>query len=369
VTLVAPRAHDRPADAPETRPIMRFSCGTLHEHWYVAALSSEVSGTRPLARTILEEPIVLFRGKRGQAVALIDRCLHRNAQLSRGRVFDGCIGCPYHGWTYGASGRCVFVPSEGPGAKPGEQRRLERFPVREQDGLVWVYLGTPERAEEREPFGFPQRGDGWRSYFMVTEFDGAVTDLVENFMDVPHTAFVHSGWFRKAANAKPAEAVVERTPEGVFVEYFQPDDSIGFARRLLNPDGKPLVHTDRFYMPNVTRVDYLWGERRGFVITSQITPVTPDRALVYTAITFRFGRVFNALARALLPPYTRAVIRQDVRIMAVQTENLRRFGRPRFHSTAADAIHEAIEALRLHAEGGGPGPAPERRTERISFWM
>jgi hypothetical protein len=115
-------------------------------------------------------------------------------------------------------------------------------------------------------------------------------------------------------------------------------------------------------------VDYTWGERRGFVITSQITPVTRDRAMVYTAITFRFG-IFNALARLLLPAYTRAVIQQDVRIMAHQTRNLGRFGRRRFFGTEADAIHRAIEALREHAERGGTEPAPEPRSTRIAFWM
>jgi hypothetical protein len=154
----------------------------------------------------------------------------------------------------------------------------------------------------------------------------------------------------------------------VLVEYFQADDSIGFTKWLLNPDGKPMTHTDRFFMPNVTRVDYMWGERRGFVISSQITPITPTKALVYTAITFRFG-VFNPIARLLLPAYTRIVIKQDVRIMVNQTRNIERFATRRFHSTEADAIHEAIESLRDHAHSGGVGPAPEPFVKRIRFWM
>jgi phenylpropionate dioxygenase-like ring-hydroxylating dioxygenase large terminal subunit len=350
---------------PETRRIMRFLSGTLNENWYIAALSREVTPRKPLGRVIMEEPIVLFRNRAGQAVALIDRCLHRNAQLSQGAIFNGCIGCPYHGWTYNAEGKCVFVPSENGKV---EDRSLERFQTREHDGFVWVYLGTPERAHRREPFRYPEVGPGWRSYVMVTRFQGDVTDLVENFMDVPHTVFVHRGWFRKQGKPKRAEATVERTPTSVLVEYFQPDDSIGFTKRLLNPDGKPMTHTDRFFMPNCTRVDYAWGDRRGFVITSQITPVGPAEAVVYTAITFKFG-VLNPLLRAFLPWYTRQVINQDVRIMAIQTENLKRFGRRRFHGTAADSIHRSIEALRDHARNGEAGPPPEPAVSRIGFWM
>src|SRR5919109_4302313 len=69
----------RPSQAPEERDIMRFRSGTLVEHWYVAALSEQVTDRRPFAATIMEESIVLFRGPDGAAVALLDRCLHRNA--------------------------------------------------------------------------------------------------------------------------------------------------------------------------------------------------------------------------------------------------------------------------------------------------
>lgn len=364
-------ARCRPSNGPEHRDIMRFRSGTLHENWYIAALSRQVTAKRPFAATIMEEPIVLFRGSDGTPTALIDRCLHRNAALSKGDVFDGKIGCPYHGWTYDAAGDLVNVPSEGPETWPRPGRALERFPVVEQDGLVWVYVGTPQRAAEKTPFRMPHAAEaGWKSYMMLTPFDGDITDLVENFMDVPHTAFVHAGWFRSAKNARRAEATVECTENAVHVEYFQPDDSIGFTKWLLNPDGKPMTHTDRFFMPNITRVDYLWGERRGFVITSQITPVTPTSALVYTAITFRFG-IFNALARLLLPAYTRAVIAQDVRIMTVQTRNLARFETRRFHGTEADAIHRAIESLRDHAAlGENVSQAhSEPSRSRIAFWM
>lgn len=348
---------------------MRFRSGTLHENWYVAATAGQVTAKKPFASTIMEEPLVLFRDAEGRACALLDRCLHRNAPLSKGALFGGCIGCPYHGWTYDGTGRVVIVPSEGHTPAPREGLAVQRFPTIEQDGVVWVYMGTAERAGEKQPFRFPRVGEaGWGSYFMLTRFDGDVTDLVENFMDVPHTEFVHAGWFRSASNARQVEVELERTTDAVHVEYFKPDDAIGFTSWLLNPDRKPMTHTDRFFMPNVTRVDYMWGERRGFIITSQITPVTPTTAQVYTSIAFRFG-IVNPIARMLLPAYTRTVIQQDVRIMRMQTENLTRFGARCFHGTDADAIHRAIESLRDHALAGERSAAPGPLKTRLTFWM
>ena len=110
----------------------RAASGGLADGWYAACESKEL-GDGPLGRTIFGEMLVLFRGKDGAPRCFIDRCLHRNALLSEGDVFDGCIGCPYHGWTYDAEGSLVDIPSEGPGGRrPDEARNLQRFPVSER---------------------------------------------------------------------------------------------------------------------------------------------------------------------------------------------------------------------------------------------
>jgi phenylpropionate dioxygenase-like ring-hydroxylating dioxygenase large terminal subunit len=344
---------------------MRERCGRLKEAWYAAALSSELR-SKPIPRVILEQPLVLWRSTGGRAVVLEDRCAHRNAALSKGDVFDGRIGCPYHGWAYDHEGRCVQVPSEGPDASP-PACGVRRFPAVERHGLVWTWMGNGEPAGD--PFPMPYwETPGWGTYYMVTAFPNDVTHLVENFMDVPHTTFVHAGWFRSPAH-KRVRVVVERTANSVLVTYDLPSDEIGLVRRILNPDGAPTEHTDRFYMPNTTRVDYTFGPRRGFTITSTCTPRGPFDTLVYTLISYKLGWL-NALAPLWMPFYTREVIRQDVRIMRIQGDNLKRFGgERRFNSTQADLLHRYIESLRDHAERGAPTPAPEPRVDEVHFWI
>jgi phenylpropionate dioxygenase-like ring-hydroxylating dioxygenase large terminal subunit len=349
-----------------SRGRMRDRCGLLKEAWYAAALSTELTTKQPLGRVVLEQPLVLWRSVNGRAVAMEDRCAHRNAALSKGEVFDGKLGCSYHGWVYNHEGRCIEVPSNGPDAVP-PSCVVPRFPVLERHGLVWVWMG--DTAPDREPFSMPYwSSPGWGTYYMVTEFPNEVTHLVENFMDVPHTTFVHVGWFRKPAH-KRVRVVVERTRDSVLVTYDLPNDEIGFTGRILNPEGAPTEHTDRFYMPNTTRVDYTFGSRRGFTITSTCTPRGPFDTLVYTLISYKLGWL-NPLAPLWLPYYTREVIRQDVRIMRIQGDNLRRFGgEARFHSTSADLLHQYIESLRDHAASGGREPAPEPRTSEVFFWI
>ena len=78
----------------------------LRNRWYVAAWAHEID-SGPLARTIMDEPIVLFRGEGGAPAALEDSCAHRFVPLSMGKVENGCIECPYHGLVFDATGACV----------------------------------------------------------------------------------------------------------------------------------------------------------------------------------------------------------------------------------------------------------------------
>lgn len=352
-----------------TPQTMRARSGLLAEAWYAACMSQELGPSAPLGRTIMEERVVLWRTKDGRAAAKQDRCLHRNARLSEGVVIDGCVACPYHGWTYDEQGRCVAIPSEGPHTERlPTHLALKHYHALERDGLIWIWMGDGEPT--CEPFEMPKwQQPDWGCYYMKTPFENNVTNCVENFMDVPHTVFVHAGWFRDASQ-RSVRTIVERTPTSVLVTYDQPKDSIGFTGRLLNPSGQPMVHTDKFYMPNNTRVDYTFGqEHTAFIITSTCTPVSEYETMVYTLISYKMGRLLNPIAKLILPWYTRQVINQDVEIMHNQGDSLKHHGQPEFNSTAADALHVHIETLRSWAASGGQGERPEPAREEMTFWI
>jgi hypothetical protein len=118
-------------------------------------------------------------------------------------------------------------------------------------------------------------------------------------------------------------------------------------------------------------VDYLWGEggavARAFVITSTCTPITPFETEVFTLISYKLGWL-NPLTLGWLPAYTRKVITQDVEIMRNQGASLQHHGDPEFHGTAADLLHEDIEALRAWAEDPSR-PAPPPRVRRADIWV
>jgi len=116
----------------------------LHNYWYVAAYSAEL-GQKPLARTILGQPVVLYRTESGKPVALEDRCCHRNLPLSLGRREGDGLRCGYHGLKFDAGGNCIEIPGQKE-IPPGT--RVRNYPVTEKWNFVWIWTGDPDQRDE-----------------------------------------------------------------------------------------------------------------------------------------------------------------------------------------------------------------------------
>jgi len=160
----------------------------LRKAWYAAAWSHEVVD-KPLARTLLEEPIFFIRGQEGTVIALADRCPHRFAPLSKGKLIDGAIQCPYHGLRFGPNGSCVHNP-HGPipaAAKVKAYRLIERY------GVVWIWMGEPEAADESLLPEFSVLVDP-EKYAVVGDYIHLEVNYqlaIDNLLDLSHVQFLH----------------------------------------------------------------------------------------------------------------------------------------------------------------------------------
>lgn len=333
----------------------------LKSFWYVAASSKELKPGRVLGIRILDQRIALFRDDRGRAVALEDRCLHRCASLSRGQVIQGRLRCGYHGWEYAEDGSVVAIPSSG---QPGSGNLKARsFETSEIDDYVYVRLD--HQSSETEPFRIPfYHARGWASIRLHNRFSNNVTNCAENFVDIPHTVFVHPGIFRNRRRER-LTASVERKGGSVVVEYYNERANLGIFSWFLNPDGREIRHTDTFHMPNVTCVDYRFSETRRFIITSQSVPVTEEETRVYTDLTYNYG-IWNRLAKPVIRKQAQIIIEQDMRVLDDQMRNIKRYG-SRFCNTEADVIHVFIESIRKELERGGDPRLLPDRTAEIEF--
>jgi phenylpropionate dioxygenase-like ring-hydroxylating dioxygenase large terminal subunit len=331
----------------------------INSFWQIACRSKDLKRA-PISRVINGQPIVLFRDSRGQVIALEDRCAHRNAPLSLGRIQNGRLQCAYHGWEYDSEGKVVHVPALPVESKPCTGLCVRSFLVREQDEFVWLTLES--KAPSQEPPAFPYFNQrGWTSFVIMTRFRGTVEACLENFLDCPHATYVHRYWFR-APTAKPVKVVVRTLPDGAIAEYFGEPRKKSAVWWLLAPRRGEMIHTDRYIAPSMSRVDYQFPNGLHYIISSSCTEVSAGEIEVYTVISFKFGWL-APLVRLYFEPLSRLIIRQDVDILAAQQKNIARFGTPCFASTKADLLGPHIAAWRQALKAGQPPPTAfeERR--------
>jgi phenylpropionate dioxygenase-like ring-hydroxylating dioxygenase large terminal subunit len=191
----------------------------LKNCWYVAALDRELIDGKLLSRTLLGEHVLLYRGESGKVVALNDRCPHRGALLSRGRLEGDSVRCMYHGIKYdGTSGKCLQIPGQD---MIPPKLRVRTYPVVQKGQFIWVWMGDAAKADPSLIIDLPYLDDPhWKGIPAYLHYDANYLLIVDNLSDFSHLAFVHTGTLggseEYAFVTKPT--VVERLERGFRVE-------------------------------------------------------------------------------------------------------------------------------------------------------
>lgn len=199
-------------------------------------------GDRPLAAHLMEQDLVLWRDSTGRVHAAADRCPHRGAALSLGRVHHGPNGdtleCAYHGWRFDGTGRCIAVPAV-PHFIPPPEHRACAYSALTAYGLVWVALRADladvgsERAAVAAgllpAFAAEQDAQLRKVNFGPYDVDTSAPRLIENFLDMSHFGFVHEGWLGSREHTAMADYRVDTTPTGFLASEctaWQPQSSV-----------------------------------------------------------------------------------------------------------------------------------------------
>ena len=162
----------------------------LIDDWHVVAFSKDVPTGKVVPATLLGEDLILWRDAGGGIHVWKDLCIHRGARLSKGWIADDTVVCPYHGWRYDGSAKCVLVPA-APDQPPPLKARAFPHPAEERYGMVWTTLGAPKH---RIPV-FPEWEDTSFRKFNAGPYVFKANGFrsVENFIDATHFPFVHGG--------------------------------------------------------------------------------------------------------------------------------------------------------------------------------
>ncbi|MGE3244797.1 MAG: Rieske 2Fe-2S domain-containing protein [Beijerinckiaceae bacterium] len=186
--------------------------GWIRNAWYAAGWASEAEAGKPLARTILNQAVAIYRTEAGKAVALEDRCCHRLAPLSLGRVEGDCIRCMYHGLKFDPSGACVEIPGQ---ERIPADMKVRTFPLVEKQKLLWIWMGDPALAREEDILDWPYLDHpDWVYKQDYLHYDANYLLIVDNLLDFSHLAFVHENTIGSMQLAE-RDPRIERQPFGL----------------------------------------------------------------------------------------------------------------------------------------------------------
>lgn len=214
----------------------------IQNTWYIAAWGHEVKDA-PLARTICNEEIVLFRDRTsGKVGVLEDRCCHRGTPLRLGEVTEAGLQCGYHGLVFNCAGSCVSIPGQD---KIPAKAKVRSYPVVEKDEFVWVWIGEPEKADGSKILDYPYHNDykKWPHKHGVYHVKANYMLMVDNLMDLTHLGFVHKTTI--GGNAKVhVNAKMDVTPK---------DNGLHFIRWMLDCAPPPSYSKAVSFKGNVDR--------------------------------------------------------------------------------------------------------------------
>ncbi|HEX3492188.1 MAG TPA: aromatic ring-hydroxylating dioxygenase subunit alpha [Streptosporangiaceae bacterium] len=272
---------DRPAAFADPR--------ALRACWHPVALAADLTD-RPLHADLLGEPLVLWRGPGGHPRALSDLCVHRGTALSLGWIDGPELVCAYHGWRYGADGRCVAIPQlEDPSRVPAKAR-VAAYQAQERYGLIWVALEPPRWPLPEMP---ELEDDDW-AVVPAGPYRWACDAgrQVENFTDFGHFPWVHPGLL-----GDPSRPVVPRhevRTAGHVLHYSivrpEAENSEDFPV-FGNQQAGPPERRSRYelHLPYTIALRLGWGGERGMVYFFASQPLAADRCAGYVMIARNYN--------------------------------------------------------------------------------
>jgi phenylpropionate dioxygenase-like ring-hydroxylating dioxygenase large terminal subunit len=281
--------------------------------WYLAGHSGEIAAGAPLARRLLDEPVVLWRTGAGELVALLDRCSHRMAPLSKGRQEGDTLRCMYHGLRFDSRGACVEAPCQ---SGIPSNLRVRSFPVVERTGLIWIWMGEAALADPDEVPDFDWLfSPDWTGEPAYMHYEANFELVRDNILDLSHVAFVHGQTLASSDAAATIPPELERFPWGLRLTNWHPNEPLPPHYEGIAPFTGPI---DRWFVATA------FAKGNVAVIEAGSAPAGEGVILVEAAVDTASGREVASHAAGVSAEYPRLAntLRHCIlHVLTPETEN------------------------------------------------
>jgi phenylpropionate dioxygenase-like ring-hydroxylating dioxygenase large terminal subunit len=289
----------------------------IRDQWYVVLESNEV-GAKPVGVTRLGEKMVFWRDEAGGVRVAVDRCPHRGVALSVGQIQDGHLQCPFHGFEFDSSGKCVLIPANGRGGVIPAIMRLNTYPTHEAHGFIWLWWGSPAPADLPAPQFFDNLDDSFIYASAHDPWDAHYSRVLENQLDVVHLPFIHRRTIGRGNRTVVDGPVVEWKGDKMLYTYVYNRLDDGTPPRRpgeLAPKPSGGVHLE-LILPNLWQNHISPSVR----VLAAFVPVDEGHTLLYLRFYQKFLRVsvLGRLVARLAMPGNVVIAHEDRRVVITQ---------------------------------------------------
>ncbi len=290
----------------------------LRNKWYLVCPAIELTN-KMITQKILGEDIILFRTSEGEAVALEDRCCHRNVKLSLGYLNKDTVVCGYHGWEYNSEGSCTLIPSQLPGTKIPPKAVIKKYPLKEFNKWIWVFVGDEEKAKEVDPPNIPEMNE-WDFTYKTHVFEADLESAAESLIDPYHIKYTHKDSIKQLLGQIeefPAEFRINFLDDGIEGKYYRANTAAVTEKAYFGSDPQLEVYY-RFYYPNVSRLESKFKERT-LLILEHFMQVDENRISMMQITLWKniFG-FFPPFGRWFMAKKSNKIVNEDIALLRSQ---------------------------------------------------
>ena len=290
----------------------------IYNMWYAVLDSKEVKRNKPLFAKRLNKNLVFWRDSNNNICCIDDKCCHRGASLSHGKICTDNIACPFHGFHFDKSGKTVMIPANGKNTEVNKNFFVEGYEVRDLYGFIWFWYGDKDKINERIMFPDNLKDKKFSCSTIRDEWNNHYTRCIENQLDVVHISFVHHNNIGRGNKTVVNGPLSELDEDNNILKFYVNNVADNgqkalSASEMKKEDFKYFLY---FYFPN-TWQNYIFEKMRIFGV---FAPVDDENTVIYMRFYQKIvnipfiKNIINFIGRK----YSDIVLKQDKNVVKTQ---------------------------------------------------